>query len=54
MQEYQRLTGGQIMLIEALVQPDAEVDFDPPRVKDLYRPADLSWCSSSTQTSPTG
>ena len=35
-------TGGQMTLIEALVQPDAaEVDFDPPHVKDLHRPADL-------------
>jgi hypothetical protein len=35
-------TGGQMTLIEALVQPNAaEVDFDPPRVKDLHRPADL-------------
>jgi PHD/YefM family antitoxin component YafN of YafNO toxin-antitoxin module len=43
MQEYQRLTGGQMTLIEALAQPDGEdVDFDPPRVKGLYRPADLS------------
>jgi hypothetical protein len=43
MQEYQRLTGGQMTLIEALAQPDtADVDFDPPRVKGLYRPADLS------------
>src|ERR1700761_2398166 len=43
MQEYQRLTGGQMTLIEALAQPDAEdVDFDPPRVKELHRPADLS------------
>jgi len=42
MQEYQRLTGGQMTLIEALAQPDGEdVDFDPPRVKGLYRPADL-------------
>jgi prevent-host-death family protein len=42
-QEYQRLTGGQMTLIEALAQPDGEdVDFDPPRVKGLYRPADLS------------
>ena len=41
MQEYQRLTGGQMTLIEALAQPDLEdVDFDPPRVKGLYRPAD--------------
>ena len=43
MQEYQWLTGGQMTLIEALAQPDGEdVDFDPPRVKGLYRPADLS------------
>jgi PHD/YefM family antitoxin component YafN of YafNO toxin-antitoxin module len=43
MQEYQRLTGGQMTLIEALAQHDVEdVDFDPPRVKGLYRPADLS------------
>jgi len=37
-------TGGQMMLVEALVQPDvAEVDFDPPRVKDLYLPAASSF-----------
>jgi antitoxin Phd_YefM of type II toxin-antitoxin system len=43
MQEYQRLTGGQMTLIEAVAQPDGEdVDFDPPRVRGLYRPADLS------------
>ncbi len=43
MQEYQRLTGGQMTLLEALAQPDAEdVDFDPPRAKELCRPADLS------------
>lgn len=43
MQEYQRLTGGQMTLIEALAQPEGEdADFDPPRVKGLYRPADLS------------
>lgn len=43
MQEYQRLTGGQMTLVEALAQPDEDdVDFDPPRVKGLYRPADFS------------
>ena len=43
MQEYQRLTGGHMTLIEALAQSDTiDVDFDPPRVKGLYRPADLS------------
>jgi hypothetical protein len=42
MQEHQRLFGGQMTLIEALVQPDAaEVDFDPPRVNGVYRSADL-------------
>jgi prevent-host-death family protein len=41
-QEYQRLTGGQMTLIEALAQPEAtDFDFDPPRVRGLYRPADL-------------
>jgi hypothetical protein len=41
-QEHKRLTDGQMTLIEALVQSDAaEVDFDPPRVKDFYRSADL-------------
>jgi hypothetical protein len=35
-------TGGQMTLIEALVQPNAaEVDFDPPHAKDRHRPADL-------------
>lgn len=42
MQDY-RTIGGQLTLIEALAQPDAEdVDFDPPRVKGFYRPADSS------------
>jgi prevent-host-death family protein len=43
MQEYQRLSGGQMTLIEALAQHDiADLDFDPPRVKGIYRPADLT------------
>lgn len=42
-QEYQRLTSGQMRLIEALAQPDpTDVAFDPPRVKELYCPTDLS------------
>lgn len=42
MQDY-RTIGGQLTLIEALAQPDAEdVDCDPPRVKGFYRPADSS------------
>lgn len=41
MQEHQHLTGGQMTLIEALAHPDAaDFDFDPPRVKGLYRSAD--------------
>jgi hypothetical protein len=41
MQEYQHLTGGQMTLIKALAQPDAaDFEFDPPRVKGLYRSAD--------------
>lgn len=42
MQEYQHLTGGQMTLIEALAQPDAaDFDFDPQRVKGIYRSAEL-------------
>ncbi|MBS0416925.1 MAG: type II toxin-antitoxin system Phd/YefM family antitoxin [Proteobacteria bacterium] len=32
-----------LTLIEAFAQPDGvEVDFDPPRLRNLYVPADLS------------
>jgi hypothetical protein len=41
MQEYQHLTGGQMTLIEALAQPDADFDFDPPRAQGLYKSADM-------------
>jgi hypothetical protein len=38
-----RLTVAQMTLIEALAQPDAaDVVFDLPRAKGLYRPAELS------------
>lgn len=41
--EYRRLTGGQKSIAELLALPGAEeIDFDPPRVGDLYRAADLS------------
>ncbi len=41
-EDYRRLTGGQIALAEALAQPDApDFDFEPPRAEGLYRPADL-------------
>lgn len=43
MEEYQRLTGGRRSLVEALSMPGlADVEFDPPRVRDLARAADLS------------
>lgn len=42
-EEYQRLTGRNMTLAEALAQPGAaDIEFDPPRVKDVVRPVDLS------------
>lgn len=47
-EEYQRLTGAQVTLLDALAQPDApqeadEFDFEPPRLRGgLFKPADLS------------
>ncbi len=43
-EDYRKLTGGEMMLAEALSQaePEADFEFDPPRVDELYRPADLS------------
>lgn len=41
-EDYLRLTGGQMSLAEALAQPGADFDFEPPRIGDgLARPADL-------------
>ncbi len=41
-EDYRELAGGQITLAEAVAQAGAaDVDFDPPRVGDLHRPADL-------------
>ena len=38
--EYQKLTGGQMTLAEALAQHDGpDFDFEPPRAAGLYRPA---------------
>ena len=40
--DYQRLTGGQLSLADAVAQSDAaDFDFDPPRVRELARPAEL-------------
>ncbi|EAR20637.1 type II toxin-antitoxin system Phd/YefM family antitoxin [Nitrococcus mobilis] len=43
-EEYQRITGNQASLVEALAMPGiADIEFEPPRLSDdLYRPADLS------------
>ncbi|MEZ4322473.1 MAG: type II toxin-antitoxin system Phd/YefM family antitoxin [Myxococcota bacterium] len=42
-EEYQRLTGGGATIGELLALPGSEdIELDPPRVTDLYRPADLS------------
>ncbi|MBV8925308.1 MAG: type II toxin-antitoxin system Phd/YefM family antitoxin [Bradyrhizobium sp.] len=41
--DYLRLTGGQMSLAEALAQPGADFDFDPPRIgTGVFRPPDLS------------
>jgi prevent-host-death family protein len=42
--EYQRLTGGQLTLLDALAQSDGgDFEFDPPRLKGpLTRPTDLT------------
>jgi prevent-host-death family protein len=43
-EEYQRLAGGHLSLLEAVAQPgeDADFDFDPPRMgRGLFKPADL-------------
>jgi hypothetical protein len=43
MEDYQRLTGGDMSLAEALAQPDnVDFDFDPPRIRGgIFKPADL-------------
>jgi prevent-host-death family protein len=42
-EDYRRLTGAQMTLAEAIVQPHApDFDFTAPRAEKLYRPADLS------------
>lgn len=43
-EDYQRLVGGQMSLLEAVSQPDETADFDfkPPRLgKGILKPADL-------------
>ena len=43
-EEYQRITGAPMTLVEALAQPDVpDFEFDPPKIKGpLSKPADLS------------
>jgi len=43
-EEYQKLTGGQMTLAEALAQPEsADIDFEPTKIKGpLSKPVDLS------------
>ena len=41
--EYQRLTGGPASIIDMLAMPGVEdIEFEPMRAGNLYRPADLS------------
>jgi len=41
-EEYRRLSGQSMSLADALAQGDeGDFDFDPPRLTDLARPADL-------------
>lgn len=41
--EYQKLTASPSNIVELLAMPAAdEIDFDPPRMQNLFRPADLS------------
>jgi prevent-host-death family protein len=40
--DYQKLVGPPVTIIDLLAMPGAEdVQFDPPRARSLYRPADL-------------
>lgn len=42
-EDYRKLVGGQMTLVEALAQHDVpDFEFEPPRAKELFRPADLS------------
>jgi len=43
MEEYQRLSGQRRSLVDALSMPGlADIEFDPPRLRDFARPADFS------------
>jgi len=41
-EDYQRLTGGNMSLAEALAQPGNDFEFNPPRLGGgIFKPADL-------------
>jgi prevent-host-death family protein len=41
-EDYLRLTGGQMSLAEALAQPAGDFEFEPPRLAPgIFKPADL-------------
>ena len=41
--EYQKLTASLSNIVDMLAMPEADdIDFDPPRATNLFRPADLS------------
>lgn len=42
-EEYRRLTGSSESISDALSMPgDDDIDFDPPKLGEIFRPADLS------------
>lgn len=42
-EQYQKLTGGQASIVDMLAMPGVEdVDFEPQRAGNLYRPLDFS------------
>ncbi len=42
-EEYQRLSGQRRNIVDSLSMPGlADIEFDPPRLRDLARPADFS------------
>lgn len=42
-EDYRLLTGENMSLAEAMAQPDADFDFDPPRVGGgIFKPVDLT------------
>ncbi|HEY8161422.1 MAG TPA: type II toxin-antitoxin system prevent-host-death family antitoxin [Methylocystis sp.] len=40
--DYQKLAGGAVSIVELLAMPDvADIEFEPPRVEEVAKPADL-------------